>query len=203
MCTPYGLYNYGKPPAPPVRLSLFCSHNWGHGYRRTDLHSLLGDQWIKGVDFSDFSIPSSHPIHDTDSEAELFDRLADIISSCDVFLVFAGMEASHSVWMEREVHIARTMHVPIIAVKPFGQERLSKVATTFAAEIVHWRGDSIRDAILRRVSLDKRTGLTEQIRRRQQSIALSALAGGLPYGGRSTVLTAGLGQPTPNALKRK
>lgn len=202
MSAPYNLYNFGKPVAP-VRLSLFCSHNWGHGYRRTNLHSLLGDKWIKGVDFADYSIPSSHPIHDAKSEAELFDRLADIIPTCDVFLVFAGMEASHSVWMEREVLIARTMHVPIIAVAPHGQERLSTVATTFATEIAHWRGDSIRNAILRHVSFEKCARLAEQIKRRSQSLAFAAMAGGVPYGGGSTVLTAGLAQLKPNALARK
>ena len=142
---------------PPIRLHLFSSHSWDHGYRREDMHALLAPDWIKGEDFSDHSVTAEHPIHDAKSDVELFDVLRDLILRCDVFLVFAGMEASHSVWMEREVQIARTLRVPIVAVIPNGQVRRSAVAMDFANDYASWRGASLRAAILRQLAPEQRT----------------------------------------------
>ena len=148
---------------PPVMLHLFSSHSWDHGYRREDVHALLAPDWVKGVDFRDHSVTAEHPIHHTKSEVELFDVLRDLILPCDVFLVFAGMEASHSVWMEREVHIARTLRVPIIAVIPYAQERRSAVAMDFANDFAHWRGASLRNAILRQLAPERRTAFEAKL----------------------------------------
>lgn len=157
---------------PPVKLHLFSSHSWDHGYRREDMHELLASEWIRGEDFRDHSVTAEHPIHNTKSEVELFDVLRDLILPCDVFIVFAGMEASHSHWMEIEVRIARSLRVPIIAVVPNGQQRRSRVAMDYANDEAHWRGASLRSAILRRLTPERRTAFEAKLLARRLVQAL-------------------------------
>ena len=152
-----------RPHLQPVRLHLFSSHSWDHGYRREDMHELLAPDWIKGEDFHDHSVTAEHPIHHTKSEVELFDVLRDLILPCDVFLVFAGMEASHSEWMENEVKIARTLRVPIIAVIPNGQVRRSAVAMEYANAHANWRGASLRNAILSQLTPERRAAFQAKL----------------------------------------
>ncbi|MCI4643426.1 MAG: TIR domain-containing protein [Hyphomonadaceae bacterium] len=170
-----------------VTLHLFSSHSWKYGYHREGLHDLLSQEWLKGVDYQDWSIPSSHP-EDADADVELMQILKQRMRICDVFLVFAGMYADRP-WIRDEVTLAEAYDKPIIAIRPFGQERLSKWATRFAHERVAWRGTSIRDAILRYLPDERRRRFKEQIRRRKLASAL--LQHGLRPAG-STLLTRGI-----------
>lgn len=154
-------------PIPTTTLGLFISHSWGYGEHRSGLTELLQKEWIKNIDFRDRAVPREHPIEDAEGTPELFDMLRNRILVSEVLLVLGGMYATNSTWIEREVLIARALAVPIIAVTPNGQERVSSVATTFAAERVYWRGASVRDAILRHVKPARAAALRAQVKRRR------------------------------------
>lgn len=159
----------------PVRLNLFSSHSWKYGEHRKGLHDLLSQHWVKGIDYVDWSISAEHPI-DTPNDLALIQQLKRAIKNCDVFLVFAGMYADRP-WIRDEVTIAEAYDKPILAIRPFGQERMSRWATRFAHEIVSWRGNSIREAILKYLPPEKRSRFEHQlIHRSADRLALNAFS---------------------------
>ncbi len=137
------------PNGPEFALLLFSSHSWAHGHHREGLHDLLSSHWKKGTEFHDYSVPEAHPLHYGNEHDRLVDLLADRISRCDVVLAMAGIYASHSYWMSVEIRLAHLFGKPILAVAPNGQQRLSRAATSYSQfDVVRWRGDSLRSAIL-------------------------------------------------------
>lgn len=130
----------------PGSIKIFSSHCWAYNNHRQGLHGLLGPQWVKNVDYIDYSIPRAHPV-DVESDIHLATEIRDRIRLSDVFLVFAGMYVNSSEWVKFEIHSAFNDSCPIVAVVPNGQERLARTATKFAWREVHWRGESLRSAI--------------------------------------------------------
>lgn len=130
----------------PGYLKIFSSHCWDYSNHRQGLHSLIGGEWVKNVDYVDLSIPRAHPV-DVESDIDLAGEIRDRIRASDVFLVFAGMYVNGSEWVKFEIHSAFNDECPIIAVIPNGQQRLSRTATRFATAQVHWRAESVRAAI--------------------------------------------------------
>ena len=59
----------------------------------------------------------------------------------------AGVYASHSESIAKEIQIAKDYGKKIVAVIPYGQERASKIATDNADETVKWNASSIVKAI--------------------------------------------------------
>ena len=74
------------------------------------------------------------------------------MAPCHVILVMAGVYATYSTWIKREIKIAKTefqVPKPIIAIKPWAQTNISQVVAENADEIVGWNTDSIVSAIRR------------------------------------------------------
>ena len=57
------------------------------------------------------------------------------------------MYGSYSEWMNWEIETAKSMGKPVIAVIPWGQERVSKTMAGQADRIVRWNTESIVSAI--------------------------------------------------------
>lgn len=128
---------------------LFSSHAWSYLHRRDGLHQLIETHWRKYHDFHDRSVTPRHPV-DTENDPQLARELRDRIRTADALLIVAGMYANGRRWMEFEIDMAVAFDVPIIPVMFNGQERVPKVATRFAwCDPVKWRGNSVRDAVLR------------------------------------------------------
>jgi MTH538 TIR-like domain (DUF1863) len=128
-------------------IAIFLSHRWGYGEHRDGLHQLLRP-WVKDVDFFDLSVPQAHPIHVYGNQP-LARELVSRIKQADVFLAIAGMYANHSDWMKREIDWAFALDRYIIPVIPHQQQRTASTATDFGScEPVHWRSESLRNAIL-------------------------------------------------------
>ena len=83
------------------------------------------------------------------SDKELEEGIERQVRNASVVVAPAGMYASHSKWIEKEIEIAKKYNKPIVVVRPHGGEKMPKVLTENADEIVGWRGDSIRDAVKR------------------------------------------------------
>jgi hypothetical protein len=152
----------------------FASHSWTHSHRRDGLHSVLCP-WRRWIDFQDYSISRLHPLN-TDTDPELARELRDIIAGMDALLIMAGMYANNSAWMQFEIDMAFAFNVPIIPVLANGQVRVPRLPTRLATfEPVRWRGDSIREALLRCVSAERRAAIEAQVAARQPQNALRGL----------------------------
>ena len=126
---------------------LFISHSWTHSDHYKGLVNLL-DQ-ASGFQYTNFSIPKDDPAH-VGSKKELSRAIIDQMESCGILLVLAGVYATYSKWIEKEMNIARSSFPapkPILAIKPFGGSSISKEVRAKAKLIVNWETKSIVDAI--------------------------------------------------------
>lgn len=130
--------------------NLFISHSWSYSDAYDKLIYLLNQKTY--FSFRDFSVPKDDPIHNAPTSIALYDAIKQQMNSCHVVLVMAGVYASYSDWIQKEMRIAKSEFQypkPVIAIKPWAQTNLSKFVTEKADEIVGWNTDSIVDAIRR------------------------------------------------------
>ena len=120
---------------------LFVSHSWKYDDYE-NLVSLLGGRTY--FEFQESSVPSSDPLSGTNRE--VWNGIENKIRWCQVVLLTAGVHATYSGSIRREIEFAHSLGKPIIAVVPFGAERVSSLAG-YATEVVGWRADSIVAAI--------------------------------------------------------
>lgn len=128
--------------------NLFISHSWTHSDKYDGLLDLLEDRSY--FDFQDYSVPKDDPVHTKGSDKELSDAIYRKMQPCSVVLVLAGVYASYSRWIKKEITIAKTEFASpksIIAVEYWGSERTSIVVKRNADRIVKWNTDSIVKAI--------------------------------------------------------
>lgn len=59
----------------------------------------------------------------------------------------AGVYASYSKWINKEIEIAKRYGKPIIAVKYWGAQKVSSVVQDAADVVVGWNSKSVADAI--------------------------------------------------------
>ncbi|PAF27395.1 molecular chaperone Tir [Shouchella clausii] len=128
--------------------NLFISHSWSHSESYDGLVSLLD----RGAYFKykNFSVPKDDPIHNANSDKELYDAIKRKVSSCHVVIILAGVYSSYSKWINKEIVIANKEFLtpkPIIAVEPFASEKTSKVVKENADRIVKWNSSSLISAI--------------------------------------------------------
>lgn len=57
--------------------------------------------------------------------------------------IAAGMYVSYSDWIDYEIRTAAAMGKPILAVKPWGNERLPQIVQDSATLTVGWNSDSV------------------------------------------------------------
>ena len=74
-------------------------------------------------------------------------RIKQRIEESDVVIGMAGMYGSYSEWMKWEIETAKSIGKPVIAVVPWGQERVSSIIAGQADRIVRWNTESIVSAI--------------------------------------------------------
>jgi antiphage defense system Thoeris ThsB-like protein len=143
------------PHTVDAKVHFFASHSWTHSHRREGLHAILRP-WARGVDFEDYSISRAHPLN-TETDPELGRELCDIIYGMDALLIMAGMYANNSPWMQFEIDTAFAFKVPIIPILAYGQQKVPRLPTRLATfPPIRWRGDSIREALLRCISPERR-----------------------------------------------
>lgn len=124
--------------------NLFISHSWNYGDQYTRLKELLAN---RGYTFRDYSVPSSRPIVGANSDNELEQAIEQKMRLSSVVLILAGVYATYSKWINKEIEIAQKLGKPIIAIEPFGSERTSVVVKNSADRICYWNTVSIVNAI--------------------------------------------------------
>jgi len=122
---------------------IFVSHSWKHDDYDKIVNLLGGRSYF---DFQESSVPSSNPL--TGSNKAVWDSIENKIRWCQVVILTAGVHASYSGSIKREIEFADSLGKPIIAVVPRGAERTSSLVG-YATEVVGWSTESIVGAIRR------------------------------------------------------
>lgn len=122
---------------------IFVSHSWKYDDYDKIVRLLGGRAYF---DFQESSVPSSNPL--TGSNKAVWESIENKIRWCQVVILTAGVHASYSGSIKREIEFADRIGKPIIAVVPLGAEKTSSLKG-YATEVVGWRADSIVAAIRR------------------------------------------------------
>ncbi len=129
---------------------LFISHSWSYSDSYYNITGLLDRIPRSRFRYSDYSVPKDDPLHTNGTDRQLYNAIKEQISHSSVVLILAGVYATHSKWIDKEIYIAQnefTYTKPIIAVEPRGSERTSVKVKDAADEIVKWNTKSIISAI--------------------------------------------------------
>lgn len=128
--------------------NIFLSHSWSYSDVYENLIKLL--EKAPYFSFKDYSVPKNDPIHNAPNSQALYEAIKNQMIPCHVVLIMAGVYATYSAWIKKEIKIANTEFSnpkPIIAVKPWAQTNISSVVVENANKIVGWNTDSIVSAI--------------------------------------------------------
>ncbi len=123
---------------------LFISHSWKYSDAYDKMIQFLDEQRI---DYYDHSVPRNDPVHTNGSDWQLRDAIDAKIKGCSGVIILAGVYATYSKWINKEIEIAAAYGKSIIAVEPWASEKTSVVVKNAADKIVKWNGKSLADAI--------------------------------------------------------
>ena len=124
---------------------LFLSHSWNYSDAHDRLVKLLTAH--PTFTFKNFSVPPHNPIVGAQTDKQLELAIENKIRPCSAVLIMAGMYSAYSKWINKEIEIAKRMGKVIIAIKPFGAERISTVVRDAAHAECAWNTNSIVGAI--------------------------------------------------------
>ena len=128
--------------------NIFISHSWSYSDTYKRLIALL--RKTPYFSFKDFSVPKDDPIHNTPNTILLERAIKTQMGFCNAILVLAGVYATYSKWIKKEINIARNgfdLTKRVIAIEPRGSGRTSEYVKSRADFIVGWNGKSISQAI--------------------------------------------------------
>ena len=128
--------------------NLFISHSWNYSDAYDRLVVLLSERGYFA--FNNYSVPPDDPIHGAGTDAQLRQAIRNQMMSCHVVLILAGVYATYSKWINAEMDLAEDgfMHAkPIIAIRPWGSQRISERVRLTADRVVGWNTESIVEAI--------------------------------------------------------
>ena len=127
---------------------LFISHSWAYSDAYERLVGLLNERPY--FRFKDYSVPRDDPIHNARTIAGLRAAIRQQMAPCGVVLILAGVYATYSKWIDEEVTLAQSgflLPKRIVAIKPWGNVRMSQPVHHAATRVVGWNTDSIVTAI--------------------------------------------------------
>lgn len=126
--------------------NLFISHSWSYSDAYDKFVALLDD--APNFRYRNYSVPKDNPVHNARNAVELFEAIKQQVIFCEVVVILAGVYATHSKWIDKEIKIATDVYrKPILAVEPWGAERTSEVVKKAADRTVKWSTSSIVTAI--------------------------------------------------------
>lgn len=128
--------------------NLFISHSWAYDDQYEGLVNLLEQK--PRFRFRNYSVPRDDPVHNVGSATDLREAIKQHMAPASIILILAGVYATYSKWIDEEIALAERGFVgpkPIIAIKPWGNKRISDRVKSAADKIVGWNTDSIVQAI--------------------------------------------------------
>ena len=123
---------------------IFISHSWAYSDAYDKVESFLRQE---GVSFYNHSVPKDDPIHTNGTDKELSEAIEAKIKGCSCVIILAGVYATYSKWINKEIEMAQKYNKPIIAVQPWGADRTSSVVKEAATVIVGWNAKSVANAV--------------------------------------------------------
>lgn len=123
---------------------LFISHSWNYDDSYQSVIKMITDQ---GIEFYDHSVPKNDPVHTNGTDKQLKEAIDAKMKGTSCIIILAGVYASHSKWIKKEIEIAQSYGKSIIAIEPWDSDRTSIIVKDSADRIVKWQGKSIADAI--------------------------------------------------------
>ena len=131
---------------------IFISHAWSYGDDYKRLTNLLNSAPL--FYYRNYSAPKDKPLHNLNStdvrtKAEIRDAIERKIRPVNSVLIISGMYYNYHNWMQVELDIAKKLNKPIIALLPYGYQRVPADILNYATDIVGWRTESIVSAIRR------------------------------------------------------
>ena len=101
----------------------------------------------EGIAYYNHSVPKNDPVHTNGSDTQLESAIESKVKGCSCVIILAGVYATYSKWINKEIKIAQKYNKPIIAVEYWGAERTSSVVKNAADVIVKWQAKSVADAV--------------------------------------------------------
>ena len=95
-----------------------------------------------------YSVPEHDPLK-TRTDRGLEAKLHNQIGPTNIVIILAGMYATHSKWIKKEIKIAKSYRKPIIGIQPRGRQRTPVDVQAAAKTMVGWNTQSIVSAIRR------------------------------------------------------
>ena len=123
---------------------VFISHSWDYVDDLMNLRRLLNNRPYFCAVYEE--VPPQEAINSANGNY-IKSKIRERLEESDVVIGMAGMYGSYSEWMNWEIETAKSMGKPVIAVIPWGQERVSKTMAGQADRIVRWNTESIVSAI--------------------------------------------------------
>lgn len=123
---------------------IFISHSWNYSNQYNSIIRFLNEQ---GIQYYNHSVPKDDPVHTNGTDKQLYEAIEAKVKGCSCVIIMAGVYASYSKWINKEIEIAKNYHKPIIAVKYWGAERISSVVQNAADIVVGWNSKSVADAV--------------------------------------------------------
>lgn len=124
---------------------LFISHCWDYN----DAYYTV-EKWIdeSDINWKNMSIPAHDP-KDTRSDRELEQVIDNNIRNSSLFIIIAGMYVSQEnrTWINKEIEIAQKYNKPILAIKPWGNQRTPTKIQEVADRLVNWQSSSVINGI--------------------------------------------------------
>jgi len=128
--------------------NLFISHSWAYGDAYDRLMELISNRPY--FSFKNYSVPKDDPIHNAPNQNLLYQAIKRQIAPCHVVIILAGVYATYSKWINKEINIAKNefqFPKPILAIQPWGAEKTSQIVKQNADLIVGWNTESIINGI--------------------------------------------------------
>ncbi len=123
---------------------IFISHSWSYSEQYDKIEDFLKQE---GILFYNHSVPKNDPIHTNGTDAQLEAAIDAKVKGCSCVIILAGVYATYSKWINKEIKIAKKYDKPIIAVEYWGAEKTSTVVKEAADVIVKWQAKSVADAV--------------------------------------------------------
>lgn len=133
------------------QIHVFISHSWAYSSHYDTLASWIFESSRRvgqaSLDLRDFSVPKDDPIHNASTDWQLKDAIYTQIARSHVVVIPTGMYASYSKWIGKEIDGAKEKGKPILAVNPWGQQRIPSVVSDAANKTVGWNKGPVIDGI--------------------------------------------------------
>jgi len=123
---------------------IFISHSWSYSEQYDKIEEFLKQE---NIHYYNHSVPKDDPIHTNGTDAQLEAAIEAKVKGCSCVIILAGVYATYSKWINKEIKMAQKYNKPIIAVEYWGAERTSTVVKAAADVIVKWQAKSVADAV--------------------------------------------------------